>query len=160
MCINIGLNPLYLSNNFIARSLNNNIEISPMKLQKMLYYTYRDYLKETGNSLFSNRFATWKYGPVLEDVYHEFKHYRGNPILNYDVEWDDAFNKRKAYKVNENTVDKLEDTLNTIWQTTKYKSAQELSTLTHSTDGAWFQAFKAGAPFLSDEDIKKDTTVI
>jgi uncharacterized phage-associated protein len=76
-------NPIYLSNNFLMRSFEQGIPITPMKLQKMLYFLYRDYLQETETALFGERFMAWQYGPVLDSVYQEFETYRSNAIKQY-----------------------------------------------------------------------------
>ncbi|QSQ96133.1 MULTISPECIES: Panacea domain-containing protein [Acinetobacter] len=54
----------------------NNVSIyslSPLKLQKILYYIASEYFKKSGKRLFSEDFQKWQYGPVVKDVYHEFK---------------------------------------------------------------------------------------
>ena len=57
---------LNISNNLLQRAFTDKISISPMKLQKLLYFTYKHYLKSTnGIPLFAERFEVWKYGPVL-----------------------------------------------------------------------------------------------
>ncbi|MBM7770146.1 putative phage-associated protein [Actinokineospora baliensis] len=43
---------------------------SPMKLQKLLYYTQGWHLGRTGEPLFPNRIEAWTAGPVVPEVYH------------------------------------------------------------------------------------------
>jgi uncharacterized phage-associated protein len=76
-------NTIYLSNNLLSRAFDEQIPITPMKLQKMMYFLYRDYLKATKVPLFTERFMTWKYGPVLDSVYTEYKRYSGVSIKKY-----------------------------------------------------------------------------
>lgn len=47
--------------------------LTPLKLQKILYYVSTSYLKKKGELLFNEPFQKWMYGPVVKDVYHEFK---------------------------------------------------------------------------------------
>lgn len=47
--------------------------LTPLKLQKILYYVYTTYLKKYDESLFPEPFQKWQYGPVVKEVYHEFK---------------------------------------------------------------------------------------
>lgn len=47
--------------------------LTPLKLQKLLYYVSTTYLKEYGELLFPETFQKWQYGPVVQEVYHEFK---------------------------------------------------------------------------------------
>ena len=55
---------LSVGNTILKRARNDGIDITPMKLQKMIYIVYKEYLKQTGRSLFPERFEVWKYGPV------------------------------------------------------------------------------------------------
>ena len=70
-------------NSILQLSFEENIPVSPMKLQKLLYFVYRDYLKETDELLFSERFEAWPSGPVLPSVYSEFKSFCDQPITKF-----------------------------------------------------------------------------
>ena len=64
--------------NFIVYYANNDLNLeefslTPLKLQKILYYVSAEYLKKFGKRLFTEDFQKWQYGPVVKDVYHEFK---------------------------------------------------------------------------------------
>lgn len=65
--------------NFIIEYANNEANnlkhytLTPLKLQKILYYVAAEYFKKIGERLFSENFQKWQYGPVVKDVYHEFK---------------------------------------------------------------------------------------
>ena len=55
----LSVDPLIISNNILSIAYKENIKITPMKLQKLLYFVYRDYLKETNEPLFSERLEVW-----------------------------------------------------------------------------------------------------
>lgn len=64
--------------NYIVWYVNNSIgkhvcSLTPLKLQKILYYVATAYLKKHGELLFSESFRKWQYGPVVKEVYFEFK---------------------------------------------------------------------------------------
>lgn len=42
--------------------------IDEMKLHKLLYFTQREAIVQTGEPMFSERFVAWKYGPVMEKI--------------------------------------------------------------------------------------------
>lgn len=49
---------------------------SPMKLQKLCYYVQAIYMAtHNGETLFEEDFEAWTYGPVIRDLYQEFKQY-------------------------------------------------------------------------------------
>lgn len=57
----------------------NGAKITPMKLQKLLYYV-KAWGLVAGIPLFSGVFKKWEYGPVNEYVYRAFKGFKGDPI--------------------------------------------------------------------------------
>jgi len=143
--------PLLASNNFIERAKNDKIDISPMKLQKLLYFLYRDYLHQTGDPLFSDRFETWQYGPVLSCVYHAFRNYGSNSISDFYVD-----SEGKARKIHDAVNDVFARTLNTVWDKYKPFSGMELSRMTHEPHTAWYKSWMNDDVFLLDDDIKAE----
>jgi uncharacterized phage-associated protein len=64
--------------------------ISNLKLQKLLYYAQGFNLAITGKPLFDEPIINWRHGPVVEDLYHAYKHYGSHPIpkppeMNFDI---------------------------------------------------------------------------
>jgi uncharacterized phage-associated protein len=57
-----------------------NDPINNMKLQKILFFVWRDYQKRTGKKLFLEYICAWKSGPVVPDVFHEYGAYAGLAI--------------------------------------------------------------------------------
>ncbi|MCP5793232.1 DUF4065 domain-containing protein, partial [Klebsiella pneumoniae] len=47
--------------------------LTPIKLQKILYYVYVNCLVKHDAKLFDQPIEKWKFGPVVSDVYHSFK---------------------------------------------------------------------------------------
>lgn len=54
--------------------------ISNLKLQKLLYFVWVDYYKNTKNYLYTEELQAWPLGPVSPAVYHRFAAYGGMPI--------------------------------------------------------------------------------
>lgn len=61
---------VWYANNSIGRPVHS---LTPLKLQKILYYVATTYLKKHKELLFSEPFRKWQYGPVVKEVYSEFK---------------------------------------------------------------------------------------
>lgn len=55
-------------------------DLSPMKLQKLLYYAHGWHLALTDEPLLDDRIEAWKWGPVIPSIYHEFKAFGNEPI--------------------------------------------------------------------------------
>ncbi|QGA11015.1 DUF4065 domain-containing protein [Acinetobacter wanghuae] len=80
-----------------------NHSLTPLKLQKILYYVSTEYFKKYGKRLFSEDFQKWQYGPVVKDVYHEFKssglHHIARPKAKLEIsETGSIF--RKEFDIN------------------------------------------------------------
>ena len=55
--------------------------ITNLKLQKLLYYAQGWYIANFKSKiLFDDEIEAWQYGPVVPEVYREFKKYKGRPI--------------------------------------------------------------------------------
>ncbi|TAF05170.1 MAG: DUF4065 domain-containing protein [Nostocales cyanobacterium] len=59
--------------------------LSNLKLQKLVYYAQAWYLALYGQPLFAEDFEAWVHGPVIPDLYQEYKKFGWKPILK-DVE--------------------------------------------------------------------------
>ncbi|MCR4696365.1 MAG: DUF4065 domain-containing protein [Lachnospiraceae bacterium] len=55
-------------------------EITPLALQKILYYTQGIFMVNYGRPLFREECQAWVHGPVYEEVYDMFKGFKYNPI--------------------------------------------------------------------------------
>lgn len=142
----------HVANTILMRAKKENVGITPMKLQKLIYFLYGEYLCEEKSPLFAERFEVWKYGPVLSDVYQAFRSYGANFIRKYmpdangryqviDTESDNGF--RACFE--------------RVWETYGSMTGIELSKITHRNGGAWYKAASAGEVFLMDKDIRRET---
>jgi uncharacterized phage-associated protein len=60
--------------------------LSPLKLQKLIYYAQAWHLALKSSPLFEERIEAWIHGPVVRSVYSRFKNYRWKAIdkkINY-----------------------------------------------------------------------------
>lgn len=113
----------------ITECFKRNLSISNLKLQKMLYFLWADFYRETGKWLFAEEVCAWQFGPVVPSVYYEYCSYAGRPIAEY-------------YESNINFSDEriLEKSI------LKYgtKTANELVAMTHRKGGAWDEIYQGG----------------
>ena len=142
-----------LSNNILFRGKKENIKITPMKLQKLLYYVCVKYVKETGEMPISERFEVWQYGPVLPSVYETFRKFGSNPITKYSKDASGY-----SYLVSESKNPILKETIDIIWGKYKRKTGIELSKMTHQPNSGWYRAFMEHREQITDEDMKNDKT--
>lgn len=75
---------LDVANYIVNYCIENDSPVSNLKLQKLLYYVQAASLvKMSGRPMFQDDICAWTYGPVVEDVYHEFKSYANMVIDDY-----------------------------------------------------------------------------
>lgn len=54
---------------------------SPMKLQKLCYYA-QGYALAEGEELFPEEFQAWQHGPVVYELYSQYKHFQWRQITD------------------------------------------------------------------------------
>ncbi|RRD38452.1 DUF4065 domain-containing protein [Leptotrichia sp. OH3620_COT-345] len=146
---------LNIANNFLERAFAENISISPMKMQKLIYILYKEYLRRTGRALFSERFEAWQYGPVLPNVYSEFKGYKSGAIKNFALDADNSITKVKMVPGSD-----FFNVFNEVWHEYAGYSGVELSRFTHQEHGAWERAINDNTFILKDENIREEESYV
>lgn len=145
--------PTMIANNILSRAFAEKAYISPMKLQKILYFVASEYQKATKRPLLEEPFSTWAYGPVVYSVYDEFRSFRKDNIKRYgrDARGD-------VFVIDETQDIELKVALDRVWHKTKNMTAVALSEITHRQDSAWDKAFQDDEPMLNPADIATDKT--
>lgn len=138
-------------NTILYKAFNEKISVTPMKLQKLLYFSHREYLKKTGKPLFNERFEPWPYGPVLPSVYEEFKSFHSAPITMFAKNADGS-----ASLLSEQGVPEACLAISTVWDKYKWYTGIELSNMTHMEGSAWRKAMDEQLPFLREKDIESE----
>lgn len=87
----------------VKRSIENDSKITNLQLQKILFLMAAEYQREEANYPFSEgeKFEAWGYGPVMPEVYQEYKGYESAPIETYKHDFFDY----KTYQWEERNVD-------------------------------------------------------
>lgn len=140
-----------LCNNILLRGVNNGEKITPMKLQKLMYFVCRDYAKRFYSSPISEQFEVWQYGPVLPSVYLEFKSFGANPITEFAR---DA--QGNAFMVSEKDNPDLAQIIDAVWQKYHSKTGIELSRITHQPESGWYRAYTERRQYITEEDLRSD----
>ena len=114
-----------------------------MKLHKLLYFTQRESIIQTGSPLFETAFEAWKYGPVLVEIRRYYK----NNLLNVELSAD--------------IIEQYQPVFDKVFQQYASKDSWSLSTITHG-EYSWQNARKGVADAensstkIQIDDIRKD----
>ncbi|MFD1363324.1 Panacea domain-containing protein [Lentibacillus salinarum] len=149
----------------IANLITSKLECTHLKLQKLLYFFYVDYVKKYGEAPFKEKLVAWQHGPVVKEVYDKYKKYGSRNIDEFAEDdgvlifKDDAF-KLSVYSRFKQTssfgkyLDVLDETLG------KYDSypAWSLVNLTHQPGTPWNIVTEGGKRLnnVIDEDLIKE----
>lgn len=145
----MGTSTIILANTFILKGAEENIPLTLMKLQRLIYLLYRQYYQATGRRLFTERFEKWKYGAVLPSVYYCFRDFGANPITRF------ARNTVGAVEVLElKHGTELYGIFTEVWERYKYFSPVYLSDTLQKENTAWSRALNG---ILQDKDIMKES---
>lgn len=116
---------LSIANFFIKKGIADKVAISPMKLQKLIYFAHGWHLAFFDQSLIREDIQAWTYGPVIPTIYHIFKAF-GNDTITEDTD-------EGTELLSSETIDFLDF----IWETYKKFSPIHLSNITHMKDSPW-----------------------
>lgn len=142
-----------VANAFIQRAKEGRLrDLTPMKLQKLLYYAQSWSLALHRKPLMDDFFARWTYGPVIPSLYHEFKDYGAREILDYGghivVEEGELTRKRPIVGTRDEATWALVDRIIKVYG--RYSGA-ELSSMTHAPNSAWSGSGEVdGGPIPND----------
>lgn len=137
----------------VAKFFLSKESMSPKKLQKMVYYAYGWTLALLNNAvddlefhLFSNRIEAWIHGPVIPDLYQEYKSYGWQDVPKCNAAVEQAFSS-----------DVL-DILEQVWDAYGSFSANQLEMFSHQ-EAPWrnaregVPAYAASSNVISDKDM-------
>jgi uncharacterized phage-associated protein len=113
-------------------------DMTNLKLQKLLYYAQGHWLAEHGEPLFPENIKAWTHGPVVPQVWHDYKD-AGRGLLSAPSEEEFNWNCVPS---------EVDDFLVRIWREYSGYSASGLRSMTHS-EPPWRDAFAT-----SDESPK------
>lgn len=127
-----------LANQFLDWSDCAGVTVSPMKLQKLVFFAHADFLVRTGKPLVKQEFEAWDYGPVNPSLYKEFKRFRDKPITSRANSFDPVIAKSVLSTCSLNLRDL--SLIREMFEFYSRLSALHLSQLSHEFEGAWRQA--------------------
>lgn len=134
---------------FVKKGIEEGAYVTQMKLQKMAYFAHGYHLAKYGQSLVEEEFEAWKFGPVVQSIYQDYKLYGSDSIIGTGL-ISSGVKKLEEAELNEAAKDAVEYT----WKLTKNLSASQLSKWSHRDGSPWAEVYEEG--FVSNP-IKNET---
>jgi uncharacterized phage-associated protein len=128
-----------IANEFIKRAKQDGRnDLSPMKLQKLIYFAHGWYLANVHKALLLERVQAWKFGPVISSVYHDFKRYGNETITDYvsTLEYNNLRFSHLTPFINETDAD-AKEVIDLVWAIYGKYSSVQLSNMTHEPGTPW-----------------------
>ena len=116
-----------IANEFIRRGLDDGVTIDPLKIQKLVYLAHGWNLAFLKTPLIREEIEAWRYGPVVPELYRQFRNFRYSTIDKQAPVPSDA----------PRLDDQAEALLNEVWRKYGHISGVELSVLSHEPGYAW-----------------------
>ncbi|WP_436871302.1 Panacea domain-containing protein [Bacillus safensis] len=132
---------------------------SHLKLQKLLYYIYAEFLLKTGEKLFKDPILAFKYGPVVEDIFYKYKSH-GKSIIDYQEDatikilTDDLVVTPSFMKVvsSEYGIEAVESITKVLFEYGDYAPFR-LVNMTHQEGGPWQRAYEPGQNCVITDEL-------
>lgn len=75
---------LNIAKYIVQRSNEDGYPVSNLQLQKILFYSQREFLRKSGKPLFMEEFEAWQFGPVVPSIYRRYCGSAALPLTLYD----------------------------------------------------------------------------
>lgn len=132
------LSPKSVANFFLDIAFARGEKVSPMKLQKLVYYAHGWYAGYTGKPLINESVEAWQYGPVIPSLYHEFKRFGAGVITSKATEMDGL----DDVEVRPPQDEVMRKFLTSVWDNYGKYTGITLSEMTHAAGSPWDQTWK------------------
>lgn len=135
--------PSHIANYFLSKAHEEGMDITQLKLLKLVYIGYGWALAVLDRKLFSEQIEAWQHGPVIPSLYNEFKHFGKKPITQLATEFDLETSELTTPQINKGDHDALM-IVGKVWEAYKYVSAWALRNKTHEDNTPWTDTYKSG----------------
>lgn len=126
-----------VANYFIGKGQAEGVPITPMKLLKLVYIAHGWHLGLSNQPLIAEDVQAWKFGPVVDSVYQDFKHYGAGDISRQKAVWDND----GEYRIPSIQDPKLQSFLDSVWNAYKHLNGLQLSDITHQPGTPWYETW-------------------
>ncbi|ESU31292.1 hypothetical protein G3A_17490 [Bacillus sp. 17376] len=100
--------------------------ITPLKLQKLIYYAQGWYMAFKGEALYEDELKAWEHGPVVPELYYDYRHL--GYLTIHPEPFENRINGKRIF-----TKTQLE-LLQEVWEAYGEYDGKYLEELTHQED--------------------------
>ena len=135
--------PSHIANYFLKKAHAEDIDVTQLKLLKLVYIGYGWVQAILDRPLFEDDIEAWPHGPVVPSLYNEFKHFGRKPITSLATEFDLDSLELEVPEIA--TADKNANlVLGKVWDVYYRYSASALRNKTHEANTPWTITYDDG----------------
>ena len=135
-----------VANAFIERAQEEHKPLTPLQIQKLIYFANAWMLVEHDRPLIDEEFEVWKYGPVVPSVYYSLSRFGGGPVTE----------RIPLHEGQQREFDEEEkDVINRVLHFYGRMTGPQLSSITHLPNTPWAQAKGKGMISISNDLVHK-----
>ncbi len=131
-----------VANRILLLGLKNDISITNMSLQKLIYFSVGFYHMFSNKMLIDTNIEAWKFGPVSPEVYHEFKSYGKDPITRLSCVYSPEMDSPTTPDINVATHQLASQVVNATFTLLGGEDPFTLVENSHDPKGPWYRVFK------------------
>lgn len=150
-----------VANKFIDIAARTGEKLTPMQIQKLVYFAQGWYLANFRQELIEEDIQAWKFGPVIPVLYHEFKSYGNDQVYGKATEYD-FVDSGGLYEItpeidlsDSNTSNVIEG----VWGVYGKYSGIQLSNMTHEQGTPWDVVIQQGGGAMSENKNIPNTLI-
>jgi uncharacterized phage-associated protein len=139
-----------VAKSMIATAQIQNVSVTALSLQKLLYFAHGLLLAKYQRALVHETFQAWKYGPVLEPLYHDLKVF-GPSAIRQDSLFVNGWEELPS------SAEQEKDCVTSILKQLGSFSAGRLVDIAHEPNGPWAKVFgsKTAGVDIPNAEIKE-----
>jgi uncharacterized phage-associated protein len=152
------LDPRAIANFILDMGDQKGIALSNLSLNKIAYFLHGSYLAQFGEPLIDAKIEAWQYGPVIREIYQQFKKFADKPITGRakSLNIDTGEMEECKYIFENNIRNKLATILDAYLNLKPFILVE----LSHVNGGPWDQAWNHNDRVnpgmeITDESIKQ-----
>lgn len=145
--------PSHVANFIIDRAKKERLNITQVKLLKLVYLSYGWVRAVLDRRLFDEPIQACKLGPVVPSLYHEFKRFKSSPVTEFSIYMDENGGFSEPHIP---TSDQSVKVIQKAWDVYKPFTASALVNKTYEPDSPWAKYYDQPEKnvIIPDEEIK------
>ncbi|MDR1166516.1 MAG: DUF4065 domain-containing protein [Deltaproteobacteria bacterium] len=141
---------------FIDKNRTDGVDLTHLKIQKLLYFAQGFHLAYWPTPLFADPIEAWKYGPVVRSIYYALRSHAKHEVITDYI--NGSVMENGVYRVTTPVMDfsvndGLENFMEAFWSVYSKDKTWELVAASHAEGSPWTSVYSASKDVLENPII-------